>query len=133
MEKRSIHCDYKGTLNGHNGKLIFIFLKAANEHGHDTKTFSSYGCLIDHDIMNMFDNKAGFLLPTIEKSAIPDMNENSPQYDIIIDDKPVVRPDADYFKMHANIWINPNSQTLEQDLINLAKNELGFDFKPPKP
>lgn len=133
MTKRTIHCDVMGTLDGRNGKLLFNFLVDADKNGHEVKAVSGLGDFMDDGILKDFTDSARFLLPTIRKRDLDDAVESgkkSKQHDILIDDDPFIDPENQEFTDFTNIWVDPNSPTLLDDLKSLSQEKLGFKFTP---
>ena len=138
--KRRIHSDVIGTLIYYDGEqtrageMIISFLKAANDHGHETRTVSSGGTDFDKDIKEAFNNASEFLLPTTDKGLLmKNITKNEdPVHDIIIDDDPMMKPDDFGFHFFANHHIDPNSKNLEDDLKTIAREQLGFEWNGPK-
>lgn len=146
MKKRNLHIDLQGTLLTRSGKatvngpLIAHFAQAAAGHNIVVNTVTySY---VDHDdqLAVAYPEEAGLLMGTLDKGQLSDAtwdainagDHSAKTHDVIIDDDPDVQTDELGFENFANIWIDPNSQTLIDDLKAVAKEELGFEWQPPE-
>lgn len=146
MEKRKLHIDLQGTLltrfgqASRNGYLIANFAKVAHDNGHVVHTVTwSY---VDHDdqLEQVYPQEAQILKGTLDKgdlekaawATLDSEGDPAKNHDILIDDNPDIRPGEIGFEYFANIWIDPNSRTLIEDLQSLARNELGFEWQPPE-
>ena len=131
MQKRIIDIDYQDTLDGPKGKLLADFMAATLKHGHDVR-IASFGMVPRREkLIEIYGSFMASVLVVSKNTLIEGYAQTGAMmHDILVDDNPVVREDEAGFKDFCNRWDHPESATLIEELQDIARTELGFEWKP---
>lgn len=131
MKKRIIDIDYQNTLDGIKGKVLADFMAAVLEHGHGVRIVS-FGAVPRRE--KLIETYGAFMssVDVVSKSILVEnyAQAGAMMHDILVDDNPLVNEDEAGFKDFCNHWIHPESDTLIEELQDIARTELGFEWKP---